>query len=349
MQDTSKADPGPIAADAQELREPSAARTARGLIKLARPKQWSKSAFVLIGPVYGLFDGKLLAGDAGRAAARGAALWPAFIAAVAFSLTSSGLYVFNDLLDVEEDRHHPRKKHRPIASGLIKPKLARVYGVSLVALGLAIAAIEPGASAFWVGVLLAAHVLNVTLYTVWLKHHVIADVISLSLGFVLRVVAGCAAAGLAPSTWLLNATLFLSMFLAFGKRLGERRSLGEAGSSAARQVQQKYSTALLRMVVVVTAVATLLTYAGFTQSKDSVYTTILWASSGFGINLLWLTILPAIYGLIRCIVLLERGRYDDPTELAVQDRAFQIAALGFGALTLAAVLIAGGGQLPASG
>lgn len=335
--------------DAQEVRTRPSGSLVRGLVKLARPKQWSKSAFVLVGPVYGLFDGKLLGRGEPLWTSMWDALWPAFVAAVAFSLASSGLYVFNDLLDVEEDRQHPRKKHRPIASGLVTPGVAKVYGVALILAGVLIGLLEPGASAFWVGILLLAHVANVSLYTVWLKHHVIADVISLSLGFVLRVVAGCAAAGLAPSTWLLNATLFLSMFLAFGKRLGERRSLGDAGSSAARQVQLKYSTALLRMVVVVTAVATLLTYAGFTQSKDEVYTTTLWASSGFGINLLWLTILPAIYGLIRCIVLLERGRYDDPTELAVHDRAFQLAAIAFGVLTLGAVLIAGGGGVPATG
>lgn len=166
-----------------------------------------------------------------------------------------------------------------------------------------------------------------TAYSWLLKHVVIADVIGLSLGFVLRVLGGCAAAGVEPSTWLLNCTFFLAMFLAFGKRLGERRSLGsDEAAAAARAVQEAYTSDLLRMVVVVTAVATLLSYAGYVQAKETLY----WQ----GFNLLWLTVLPATFGLLRCIVLLERGDFDDPTELALHDRAFQLAAGVFAFLTI---------------
>ncbi|MBL8759458.1 MAG: hypothetical protein JNK35_13635, partial [Phycisphaerae bacterium] len=144
-------------------------------------------------------------------------------------------------------------------------------------------------------------------------------------GFVLRVLAGCAAVLVVPSTWLLNVTFFIAMFLAFGKRLGERRTMGD-DAAAARLVQAKYTDELLRMVVVVTGVATLLTYAGYIQSQEFGFTR--------GFNLLWLTMLPATYGLLRCIVLLERGDYDDPTELAAKDRAFQVAVVVFVGLTV---------------
>src|SRR5690606_21521931 len=126
------------------------------------------------------------------------------------------------------------------------------------------------------------------------------------------------------------------MFLAFGKRLGERRTMGRE-ASAARGVQSAYTDDLLRMAVVVTAVATLLTYATYTQSQDDRFRAMIGVASdsvaavgaetatGFGMNLLWLTVLPATYGLLRCIVLLEQGRYDDPTVLVTKDRPMQVS------------------------
>jgi 4-hydroxybenzoate polyprenyltransferase len=305
----------------------------RSLIKLARPHQWSKSAFVFIGPVYALADGSHDASEARPM------LLAALLAAISFSLASSGCYVFNDLMDVEADRTHPRKRRRPIACGAVSPGQAKVFAVALLVAS-ALALIPLLGEARWVGLLVGLHVLNVLLYSVRLKHVVILDVIMLSLGFVLRVLGGCAAAGVAPSTWLLNSTLFLSMFLAFGKRLGERRTMGGAQASiAARTVQGKYSDELLRMLVVVTAVATLLTYAGYTQTREADFLITLGEPGGFSLNLLWLTILPAIYALIRAITLLERGEHDDPTELATKDRPFQLAAGLFALITVALVVV----------
>jgi hypothetical protein len=118
------------------------------------------------------------------------------------------------------------------------------------------------------------------------------------------------------------------MYLSFGKRLGERRTMAESvgGASSARKVQAWYTDALLRMVVVVTAVAALVTYAGYVQSRADVYT--------YGFNWLWLTTLPAVYGMLRSIMLLELGQYDDPTELAISDRPFQLAVALFGLMTV---------------
>ncbi len=304
----------------------------RSLIKLARPHQWSKSVFVLIGPVYALSDGSRPIEDAFPM------MFAAVMAAISFAFASSGCYVFNDLLDVEADRAHPRKRRRPIACGDISPAQAKVFGVVML-IASALVLISIWDSARWVAVLVGIHVVNVLLYSVKLKHIVILDVLILSIGFVLRVLGGCAAADVAPSTWLLNSTLFLSMFLAFGKRLGERRTMGsDEGAVAARTVQLFYSDQLLRMLVVVTAVATLLTYAGYTQTREDQYFMEFGGGSGFGLNLLWLTILPAMYALIRCITLLERGEHDDPTELAIKDLPFQIAAGVFALITLALVL-----------
>ena len=188
-----------------------------GLVRLARPQQWAKSVFVLVGPLYHLAQ----EGGAGWAAT----LWGAGLAAVAFGLAASGCYVFNDLADAEADRTHPRKCRRPIASGVVPPRVARVYGLALLAgAGVPLLLLDRGV-AVWTAAAVGLYVANVMAYSAWIKHVAIADVVSLSAGFVLRVIGGCAAVGIAPTTWLLNVVFFLSMFLAFGKRLGGSKLL----------------------------------------------------------------------------------------------------------------------------
>jgi len=294
--------------------------TASALIALARPHQWTKSAFVFIGPFYGLADLAIPALDA---------LWITLLAAGAFALASSGCYVINDLADAEEDRRHPRKRRRPIAAGEVSPTLAAAWSLTLFAGAAAIVLLMPSAAPeaaprALLGVTLGVYVANVLLYSAYLKTVAIADVMSLALGFVLRVLGGCAALAISPTGWLLNIAFFLSMFLAFSKRLGERRTLGEQ-AGAARAVQGDYTDVLLRMSVVVTAVATLLGYTVYVEEQSLTYT--------WGFNLFWLTILPATFGLFRAIVLIERGSFDDPTEMALRDRPFQAAALCFVLLT----------------
>jgi decaprenyl-phosphate phosphoribosyltransferase len=292
------------------------------LLRLARPKQWAKCAFVLVGPMYAMVDGTHpdWAGVAG--------------AAIAFALASSACYVVNDLRDREADRAHPRKRRRPIAAGDIAPRTAGIFALVLALGSIAPIFAASGSARLWLGAAVGVYVVNVLLYSLVFKKHVILDVISLSLGFVLRVLGGCAASLVIPSAWLLNVTFFLAMYLAFGKRLGERRTMQVAGvdASAARAVQSIYTDELLRMVVVVTAVATLITYAGYVQARES--------KVPGELNLLWITMLPATYAVFRSMVMLERGAYDDPTELAAGDRPFQLAALLFGAMTAAAFVYA---------
>ncbi len=303
---------------------------ALSLLKLARPKQWAKSVFVLIGPFYGMKD---LATEGSATFAEIAV--PALIAAALFALASSACYVVNDIADREADRLHPRKRLRPIACGAVTVKTAWIFAsVLLVAafsgIFLLEAAVRP-----WVFLTLALYTSNVFAYSMRIKHIVIADVMSLAMGFVFRVMGGCAAVGIAPSIWLLNVTLFVAMFLAFGKRLGERRVLAVAalstGADAAgsahshRPVQRVYTDNLLRMMVVVTGVATLMGYAAYVQAKE--------ASHQGEFPLLWITMLPATFCLLRSIVLLEHGEYDDPTELATHDLPFQLGAGAFAVLT----------------
>lgn len=285
------------------------------LLRLMRPTQWSKSVFVLIGPAYGYPD---------MHTPWPGVLVPALLAAVAFALASSCCYVINDILDAEQDRAHPRKRTRPVASGAVSPAQAYVLSVALLLAAGGTLLLIPQAVRGWVGVWIGLYVLNVCLYSLVLKHVLIADVMCLALGFVLRVVGGCAAVGIVPSIWLLNCTLFLAMFLAFGKRLGERRTMGQ-DAPAARQVLREYTSSLLQMAVVVTGVATLVTYTGYVQMQAEHY--------GPAFTMFWLTVLPATYALFRCIVLLDGGRYDDPTVLATHDRGFQAGALLFALMT----------------
>jgi 4-hydroxybenzoate polyprenyltransferase len=225
------------------------------LVRLARPHQWAKGVFVLVGPLYGF-------ADLHRPWLQ--VVVPALLAAAVFGLVSSACYIVNDIVDAPRDRLHPRKKRRPIASGAVSPRTASVFAAGLLAVaGALLFALGPEVQG-WVGLAAGLYALNVVVYSFALKHVVMADVICLSLGFVLRVLGGCAAVGIGPTTWLLNCTLFLAMFLAFGKRLGERRlMMGAEGATSTRGVQAAYTDDLLRMAVVVTAVASLLTYAGY--------------------------------------------------------------------------------------
>jgi 4-hydroxybenzoate polyprenyltransferase len=291
----------------------------RSLVKLARPHQWAKSGFVILGPLYALADGVRVpwVGVAG--------------AVLVFSLASSACYVVNDIQDREADRLHPRKRRRPIASDAVSVPVAWAWaGILVILAGVSLLLVRSGGgTVLWVSAAVGVYIANTLMYSLGVKRIVILDVISLALGFVLRVLGGCAAAGVEPSSWLLNCTFFIAMFLAFGKRLGERRTAGK-DAPGVRAVQQDYTDDLLRMAVVVTAVAALVTYAEYVLAQSERFRT--------GFNLLWVTMLPATYGLLRCIVLLERGEYDDPTELATRDRPFQLAAAVFAAITLILVV-----------
>lgn len=318
---------------------PPAGGVLRGLVRLMRLHQWSKGIFVLIGPLFALADGKLQ--DMHRAELA-LAIGMTFIG---FGLAASGCYIFNDLADVERDRAHPRKRRRALASGQVPVRIAKVFGVCILLTSMGSVLGVPAELRVWVLGLLILYIINVMLYSGGLKHIVIVDVLCLSSGFVIRVLGGCAAVGVTPSTWLLNATLFLSMFLAFGKRLGERRHMGsDEAAMAARDVQQHYTDQMLRMFVVVTGVATLLTYTSYVQSRhdDFVFDFVSRQGSldeAFGFNLMWVTVAPATLALLRTITLLMRGRFDDPTEIALHDNMVRVAGLVFAASTVVVLWI----------
>ena len=217
------------------------------LIIELRPLDWIKNLFVLA-PL--LFSGHLL--DL-------ALTVKSLLGFIVFCILSSGTYLFNDLMDREEDRHHPGKALRPIASGQLPVPLARTVTAGLAVIGLA------GAFAldFQFGMIALVFILLHLGYSLGLKDRVIVDVLVIAAGFVLRVLAGSALAAAAPSAWIILCTVLLSLFLGFSKRRHELVFLGQQ-AVAHRKVLKQYSLAFLDQMIGAVLAATVVSYALYT-------------------------------------------------------------------------------------
>ncbi|NLW07289.1 MAG: decaprenyl-phosphate phosphoribosyltransferase [Clostridia bacterium] len=218
----------------------------RFLILSLRPKQWTKNAFVFA-PI--LFSGNLL--DI-------ALLLRTTQVFIIFCLLAGANYVINDLADRQRDRYHPRKKHRPIASGKLAPLAAAAAAVIILSGSLC----WSFALGWQVGLITLVYTLQTAAYTFFLKHMVIIDAFTVALGFVLRVAAGAAAIMAPVSAWLLIAVILLSLFLAFCKRRHELLILDEAASH--RAILAQYSVGLLDQLITTVASATIVVYAIYT-------------------------------------------------------------------------------------
>ncbi len=189
---------------------------AGGLLRAARPKQWAKNLLVFAAPAAaGVID-------------EAEPLADATIAFAAFCLAASGTYLLNDVADREADARHPTKRFRPIAAGVVPPRLATVVGILAILSGVAV-----GFVADWhLAVVVAIYVSVTTAYSHWLKHIVILDVVAVASGFVLRAIAGAAATGVPVSDWFFIVTSFGSLFVVTGKRQGEIGDLAEEEGAA---------------------------------------------------------------------------------------------------------------------
>ena len=251
-------------------------------IALLRPHQWVKNLFVFAGLLFGhawMDQGKL-----------SQAIW----AFIAFSLLASAVYVLNDLADREQDRQHPKKKFRPLAAGTLSVPVAIGLGVACLLAGGIIAATLTG-SAPWVFFVYLG--LNVA-YTFWLKHVVILDVFIICAGFMLRLLAGTVGIGIAPSQWLLLCGLLLTLFLGFAKRRSELNAMdGKKGSH--RRVLAHYSAPLLDQFIAITAAGTIVAYALYTVSAETL--------SLHGTRSLIYTVPFVLYGMFRYLWRLHAG------------------------------------------
>ena len=279
-------------------------------LKLLRPHQWVKSGFVFVG---------LLFGHAWHDAA---VVQQVLLAAVAFSLAASAVYVGNDIVDRERDRQHPDKRRRPLASGAITPGRAMAVGVSCVLAALGIAWL---ASPVAVAIIVAYLLLNIG-YTLGLKHIVLLDVFIISAGFMLRILAGTLGVGIAPSHWLLLCGFMVTLFLGFAKRRAELKAL-DGDASGHRQVLEDYDPVLLDKLIGVCAAATIVTYSLYTVAADT--------AALHGTGRLFATVPFVVYGMFRYLFLLHRrdGGGDPAAEL-LSDRHLLIAVAGWLATVL---------------
>jgi HAD superfamily hydrolase (TIGR01490 family) len=222
---------------------------AKDLLQLMRPHQWVKNAFVFVGVVFG---------HAWFAVDK---LAQAGLAAAAFALAASCIYVVNDYADRERDRLHPKKRHRPLASGRVTPQAAFALAA---ALALAAFALAGAAGKVVVGIVAAYAIMNLA-YSFSLKGVVILDVFIIAGGFILRILAGTVGIGITPSQWLIVCSLFLTLFLGFTKRRAELLSVG-ADFITHRRVLLNYNPNLLDKLIAICACAALMCYALYTTS-----------------------------------------------------------------------------------
>jgi len=263
-----------------------------------RPRQWAKNAFVVI-PI--LFSRSL--DDPHR--------WMLAVSAfVIFCLVSSSVYVLNDLSDREQDRAHPEKRSRPIASGAVSIRAASATSAAFALVGIG-GSLALGAG--FAGATLAYFILNV-LYSTWLKNVVIIDVMALASFYVLRVVGGAVAIGVGISYWLVICTLLLSLFLGFSKRRHELTLMTE-GAANHRSVLAHYSPYFLDQMTAVVLAATVMSYALYTVSAETY--------AHFGTHGLLLTLPFVLYGIFRYMYLVhQQGRGGSPTAIVLGDWPF---------------------------
>lgn len=266
-----------------------------------RPGQWIKNLFIFAAPIFA------------QALGRGPVLLRTAGAFVLFCALSSALYLANDICDAAEDRIHPRKSKRPIASGRLSPALAWTAAGILTVAGLTGAALLDGA--FFAAA--AAYVALHLAYSWRLKRVVILDVFLVAAGFVLRVAAGGFVAGVPSSSWLLVCTTLIALLLALGKRRHEFVSL-ENAASAHRSVLGEYDVLLLDQMIAVVTAATAVAYALYCMSGETV--------RKFGSEKLLWTAPFVLYGIFRYLYLVyRRGQGGSPEELLVRDGPLLLA------------------------
>jgi 4-hydroxybenzoate polyprenyltransferase len=281
----------------------------RGLLKTLRPHQWVKNLFVLA-PMF--FHKDLFLATAQGPALNLAVTGRALAAAAVFCLLAGAVYTINDLVDVEADRVHPIKRNRPIASGQVPERTARLMAGVLVAVSL-VAAYSRGPALALVALVYFAENLA---YSFKLKHVAFLDVSLIALGFVLRVLAGGIAADVHVSGYMLACTALLALFLGFGKR---RHELALENAGRQRAALESYTPLSLNVALAVTGTATAVTYLAYTLDPDT--------RAAFNSSYLWLTAPFVVVGIGRFLFLVSgragRGlKAESPTQEMLRDVPF---------------------------
>ena len=282
------------------------------LLRLMRPYQWVKNGFVFTGLLFG------------HAWHEPHLVTRVVIAFAAFCLVSSAIYTFNDIVDLEQDRLHPKKSQRPLASGQVSISAAVMLAALLVVPGLALAyAASPA-----VFIIVLGYVLMNIAYSLRLKHVVILDVFIIATGFMLRILAGTLGVGIPPSQWLLLCGLMVTLFLGFTKRRAEIIALTD-DKAAHRKVLEHYSPVLLDKMIGITAAGLIMSYSLYTMNAETI------RIQGTA-NLIY-TVPFVMYGVFRYIYLLHhQSRGGDPSHDLVRDPHLLIVV---GAWLVATILL----------
>lgn len=281
----------------------------REMLRLLRPHQWLKNGFVFVGLMFG------------HAWNDAVTVQAVVLAALAFCLISSAIYVINDLADREADRLHPHKKHRPLAAGTVTTGQGMTLGLLCAVAGLVLAWVAAPA----VVLIIVLYALLNLLYSWRLKHVVILDVFIIAAGFMLRILAGTLGVGIPPSSWLLLTGLMLTLFLGFAKRRAELAVM-EHSAAPARKVLKNYSLPMLDLMIGVCATGVVMAYSLYTMSADTI------AAHRTG-NLIY-TVPFVLYGLFRYLHLsFSTDAGEDPARDLLRDPHLLLTVLGWAALT----------------
>jgi decaprenyl-phosphate phosphoribosyltransferase len=282
----------------------SASEFARAL----RPKQWLKNLMVGAAP---LAAGSLIGPER---------LENVTLAFLAFCAASSAGYLVNDLVDLEVDRRHPDKRHRPLAAGTVSPSVALAAAVALGAWAVWFATV---AVRWQLGLVVAVYLLSTVSYSLWVKTQPVFDLALVAAGFLLRAIAGGVAADVQMSSWFLLAASFGSLFMVAGKRYADvelalRTQPRQTGEPAVNGRQAEYSPSYLRFVWAVSATATVIVYALWSLSVGVIHREQVWAL---------LSVAPFTLGILRYAVDIDRGTAGAPEDVVLRDRGLQVLAV----------------------
>lgn len=284
-----------------------------GWLRALRPKQWTKNGLVFAALLFA--HQYLMPGKTERA----------LLAFACFCALASAVYLLNDVRDIEEDRKHPRKRNRPLASGLISVPTALVTAALLGPLAL----IGFFSINLETGLLALGYLFLQLLYNLVLKHVVILDVLTVSAGFVLRAAVGATAIEVVISPWLLICTILLALFLALSKRRQEISVMG-VGAATTRRILSEYSRYLLDQMIAVVTASTLMSYALYTISDRTIHE--------LGTDKLMYTIPFVIYGIFRYLYLVhQRDQGEAPDRVLLTDGPLLVNVLLY-AVTVIAIL-----------
>jgi 4-hydroxybenzoate polyprenyltransferase len=285
------------------------------LVRALRPLQWTKNGLVFAALA---FDRQVFELEP---------FLRCLAAVVVFCAVSSGIYLINDVRDAEQDRLHPRKRHRPIAAGTLKPERAIAAAVGLLAGGFAGALlIRPE-----FGAVIAGYMALMIAYSYGLKRLVIIDVFAIAAGFVLRAAGGAVAIEVPISPWLYVCTMLLALFLGFGKRRNELSTLQEAAVHH-RANLDSYSIPLLDQIIAVVSSATVMTYSLYTFDAPNVPEN----------HAMMLTIPFVAYAIFRYLFLIYRkDQGGSPEVLLVTDRPLLLCIVGWAATSVGILYWAG--------